>query len=185
MDSNPVTPVFSCVFMFLLLGSVDHAIAQDSSQARATRSQTQKGVTIQLEKITVERIVNSPALIEAEKKQSKLRKEDVEVLRQHLPARLVSFFFSVQGETKKLGPTKTDFANEGKVFSSVSRFFSPPKWQAQLPKLVVDPKASGIEVRYLLKGSTRISDVFPAEVEVQVTTTDGNTLTFKFDRVEF
>lgn len=106
-------------------------------------------------------------------------------LRKHLPARLVTFSVSVVGETKQLGVSKIDFVDGKSTVSSIHRFFSPPKWQPRLPNLVVDPKANGIETQFLLDGKTRIAEIFPTKIEVQVTAANGKELTFTFDNVEF
>ena len=52
-------------------------------------------------------------------------------------------------------------------------------------KLAVDPKASGIETHLSVSGETQTSDLFPAQIQVQVTTARGKELTFVFQNVEF
>ena len=141
---------------------------------------------MRIEKITVERIFNEPAWLEATRKESKLADTGVaEFLRQSLPPKQFTCFVSVVGDTKTLGPTEITFADKRTSKWSSARFFSPPKWQPRLPGLALDPTASGMEAQLLLSGETRISELFPAQIQVQVTIASGKTLTFAFKDVEF
>lgn len=178
----------SIVAFALLVGSFfssDYISGQESPKAGNLHRSTQDGITVQLEKVTVERILNSSAWLKAKEEESKDGKEIAEQLRKQLPARLVTFSVSVVGETKGLGPTKIDFVDGKRTVSSVDRFFSPPKWQPRLPGLLVDPKANGIETQLLLSGDAKLSEIFPTKVKVQVTTTTGKKLTFVFENVGF
>ncbi len=160
--------------------------AQESQDRRQVHSQTQQGITVRLEKVTLERIFNASAWIKAEQEKPNAGKQAFKsFLEQSLPAKFCTFYVSVVGETKTLGPTKIKFTGEVETVASVLRFFSPPKWQPRLPKLAVDPTASGIESQHLLDGNTQISDVFPSQIEVQVTDANGKELTFVFENVEF
>lgn len=178
----------SIVVFTILIGSplsCDYVSAQESPKAENLHRSTQDGITVQLEKVTVERILNPSAWLKAKEEESRDGKEIAEQLRKQLPARLVLLSVSVIGETKGLGPTKIDFVDGKRTVSSVDRFFSPPKWQPRLPGLVVDPKANGIETQLLLSGDAQLSEIFPTNVEVQVTTATGKKLTFVFENVEF
>jgi hypothetical protein len=177
--------VFAFIFLIGILHSCDGLDAQELRKPDTVHSATQDGITVHLEKVTVDRILNTSAWLNAKETESKRGKEIAEKLRQHLPARLVTFSVSVLGDTKGLGPTKIDFVDGKRTVSSVDRFFSPPKWQPRLRELTVDPKASGIETQHLLDGNTKLSAIFPAQLEVQVTKVDGKKLTFVFNNVEF
>ncbi len=184
MNSNTRFSIVACIALTCLFHSSTNLDAQELPKVRIVHSESQQGITVQLEKVTVTRIHNAPAWLNAVREESKTGKDAIELLRQHLPARVVTFFVSVEGETKSLGPTKFNFTDEGKTVTSVSRFFSPPKWQARIPELTVDTNAKGIETQFLLSGKTPISDIFPAKIEVQVTKVDGKQLTFVFKNVE-
>lgn len=177
--------IIAFIFVIGIFHSCDALDAQESQKPDTVYSATQDGITVHLEKVTVDRILNTSAWLKANEKESKRGKVIAEKLRQHLPARLVTFSVSVVGETKGLGPTKIDFVDGKRTVSSVDRFFSPPKWQPRVRELEVDPKASGIETQHLLDGNTQLSAIFPAQLEVQVTKVDGKKLTFVFENVEF
>ena len=177
--------IVALIFLCGILHSRDDLDAQESPKPHTVHSSTQDGITVHLEKVTVDRILNTSAWLNAQETESKHGKEIAEKLRPHLPARLVTFSVSVLGDTKGLGPTKIDFVDGKRTVSSVDRFFSPPKWQPRLRGLTVNPKASGIETQHLLDGNTKLSAIFPAQLEVQVTKVDGKKLTFVFDNVEF
>ena len=130
-------------------------------------------------------IVTSPLAEQKEDEEIKGNEAVERFIKRNLPAKTVTYYVSIVGETKMLGPTKIDFADEVEAFASGARFFSPPKWQPRLPKLAVEPTASGIEAQYMLSGNPQISDVFPVQIEVQVTAVNGNKLTFVFKNVEF
>jgi hypothetical protein len=189
-NRNQMIPAktFSIVAFTLLVGSqlsCDYVSAQEYLKAENLHCSTQDGITVQLEKVTVERILNPSAWLKAKEEESRDGKEIAEQLRKQLPARLVTFSVSVVGETKGLGPTGIDFVDGKRTVSSVDRFFSPPKWQPRLPGLVVDPKANGIETQLLLSGDAQLSEIFPTKVKVQVTMATGKKLTFVFENVEF
>ncbi len=177
--------IVACIFLIGIFHSCVYLDAQELRKPDTVHSATQDGITVQLEKVTVDRIVNASAWLKAKEKESKRGKEFAEKLRQHLPARLVTFSVSVMGETKKLGVSRIDFVDGKRTVVSADRFFSPPKWQPRLPELVVDPKATGIESQHLLNGNTQLSAIFPAKLEVQVTKVNGKKLTFVFENVEF
>lgn len=159
--------------------------AQELPELRNVHSKTQNGITVGLEKVTLARFHNEIAWLKATENESKTGDDTAKLLRQHLPARVVTFFVSVKGETKSLGPTKFDFTDKGTTVTSVNRFFSPPKWKSRLPEVAVNSNASGIEMQFSLSGKTRISDVFPATIEVHVTKVGGDKLKFVFKNVEF
>jgi len=160
--------------------------AQEPLEPRSFHSQTQDGITVRIEKVTVERIFNEPAWIEAMRKERNIADGDgAELVRQCLPLKQFTCFVSVTGATKTLGPTKISFADNQVPKISSARFFSPPKWQSRLPDLAVAPKASGIKTQILLAGETRISELLPAQIEVQVTAANGKTSTFAFRNVDF
>ena len=179
-------PIIGCAALAGILSACAALDAQEPPEPRSFHSQTQHGITVRIEKITVERIFNEPAWLEAIRKESKLGDTDVaEFLRQSLPPKQLTCFVSVVGDTKTLGPTEITFADNKTLKGSSARFFSPPKWQPRLPGLALDPTASGIEAQFLLSGETRISEIFPAQIQVQVTTASGKELTFAFEDVEF
>ncbi len=179
---------FALIALTLLIGvlhSSNKLDAQETPASNAGHSSTQEGVTVQIEKVTVDRILNTSAWLKAKEEESKRGKEVVESLRQHLPARLVAFSLSVVGETKGLGPTRMDFVDGKQTLSSTDKFFSSTKWKTHLRDLKIDPNAKGIETRILLDGKTKLSAIFPARLEVQVTKSDGKELTFVFENIEF
>lgn len=174
-----------CIVGCGILNSLDDLDAQERLKSKAAYSSTQEGITVQIEKVTVARILNSAAWLKAKQKESKRGKETTNALREHLPARLVTFSVSVVGETKTLGISKIGFVDGVRTSASRNRFFSPPKWQPRLPNLLVDPKANGIETQVLLSADTQISEIFPTRIEVQVTAATGKKLTFEFDSIQF
>jgi hypothetical protein len=177
------------IFLSLTAAAVFQAYsplqAQEPPEPRNHHSQTQDGITVRIETVSVARIYNEPAWIEAKKAESKYKERVADVLRRGLPPKEVTWFVSVVGDTKVLGPTKVTFADNQVSVRSLSAFFSPPKWQPRLPLLAVDPKASGIETHLSVSGETQTSDLFPAQIQVQVTTVRDKELTFVFQNVEF
>jgi hypothetical protein len=159
--------------------------AQQPPEPRTFHCQTQDGITVRIEKVSVARIYNEPAWLEAKRKEAKIEDRRADFLRQNLPPKEVRLFVSVVGDTKELGPTKVTFADNQTSARSRTRFFSPPKWQPRLPLLAVEPEASGIETHLSVSGETQTSDLFPAQIQVQVTTVRGQELTFVFRNVEF
>jgi hypothetical protein len=140
---------------------------------------------VRIEKVSVERIFNEPAWLEANKEELQLKSGDVAFLPRVLPVKQVTWSVSVIGDTTNLGPIKVRFADKQISNRSSTRFFSPSKWQSRLPQLVVDPQASGIETQLSVNAETRISDLFPAAIQIQATTTDGRELMFEFKNVRF
>jgi hypothetical protein len=177
------------LFLSLSVAGIFHAYttldAQQRPEPRTLHSQTQDGIAVRIEKVTVQRIFNEPAWIEAREKESKTEAHVTAPLRRSLPPKEAVLFVSVVGDTKMLGPTKVTFADNQTSERSGTRFFSPPKWQPRLPQLAVDPEASGIETRLSVSGKKQTSDLFPAQIQVQVTTVRGQELTFVFRNVEF
>ena len=171
--------------VFGVLITCAHADAQVTQTPANAFSATQDGITVQLEKVTVDRILNSRAWLKAKANASKQGKAIAEQLQEHLPARLVTFSVSVVGETKKMGVQKVEFAVDRRGVSSENRFFSPRKWRPRLPDIEVDPQAGGIESQHLITGTTQLSEIFPARIEVQVTTPDDKVLKFSFENIEF
>jgi len=185
MNLKSQCSIVACISLVGIFHSCDDLDAQESRKPNAVHFATQDGITVQLEKVTVDRILNVPAWMKAKENESKNGQEIAKGLRKHLPARLVTFSVSVVGETKKLGVSKIDFVDGKRTVASVDRFFSPPKWRARLPELVVAPTANGIETQHLLNGNTQLSAIFPAKLEVHVTKVNGKKLTFEFENVEF
>lgn len=175
--------IVACLSLIGIFHSCDDLDAQESRKSGKAYSATQDGITVQLEKITVDRILNAAAWFKAVERESKGAIPDE--LRRHLPARLVTFSVSVVGETKSLGVSKIGFVDGKRTVFSRNRFFSPPKWQPRLPNLVVPPSANGIETQHLLSGETQLSEIFPTTLEVKVTTADGKELVFVFEAVAF
>ena len=160
-------------------------LGQERQPTGNAYSSTKDGITVQLEKVAVSRILNSQAFLKSKEVQTSQGNQIPDGLKEHLPARLVTFSVSVIGETTQLGVSKIGFTNGKRTIASASRFYSPPKWQRRLPNLVLAPKANGIESQLLLRGDTKISDLFPTQIEVQVTTKRGKILKFAFDGVTF
>ena len=177
------------IFLSLTAAAIFHAYsplqAQEPPEPRNHHCQTQDGITVRIEKVSVARIYNEPAWIEARREESNIEDHDADFLRRNLPLKEVTLFVSVVGDTKMLGPIKVTFADNQTSRRSGTSLFSPPKWRTRLPQLAVDPRASGIETHLSVNGETQTSDLFPAQVQVQVTTARGKESTFLFRNVEF
>ena len=182
------TTRFAIVASTCLIGlsaPCDHLDAQGSPTPRAAHSQTQDGITVQLEKVTVERIVNTSAWLKATENESKSGKLTTELLKKHLPGRLVTLSVSVMGPVKQWKISKIDFVDGKRTVTAAYNYFSPAKWQRHLANLAVAPTAYGVESQHLLNGKTQLADVFPAKMEVKVTTVQGKELTFVIRDIEF
>lgn len=162
--------------------------AEEPRQPR-THAKTRQGVTVTIEKVVLERILNEPAWIEAgvagqeDPDHNDLRRK---AYRQALPVKQLTCFISVAGETKVHGPVKVDLAEDQALpIASGAAFFSPPKWQPQVPNLIVDPEAGGIRAWLNLGAKVPLAKIFPVRIEVKVTSADGEVLTFEFENVKF
>lgn len=103
--------------------------------------------------MAVARILNTSAWLKETEKESRRGKEVVAGLQEHLLARRVTFWPSVVGESKRLGIASIGTVVGNRTVASISRLFSRPQWQARLPNLLVDSKANGKELTFVLTTS--------------------------------
>ena len=81
--------IVAFIFLIGMFHSYDDVVAQESQQPDTVHSATQEAITVHLEKVAVDRILNTSAWLKAKEEESKHGKEIAGELRQHLPARLV------------------------------------------------------------------------------------------------
>lgn len=173
-------PLVLCLQTFGLFDSLTAVTAQVRHEPTVVYSQTQGEITVRIEKILIERIYNEPAWLDG------VDKGVADGIQRRLPAKGVTSLFSVIGDVKEYGPVKINFANKQEVDTfSAYRFFSPSKWRPRLPRLKIEPNASGVESYFLVDAHTKTSELFPAQIEIEVTTSAGKKIAFKFKDVDF
>ncbi|RMF41878.1 MAG: hypothetical protein D6753_08875 [Planctomycetota bacterium] len=161
-------------------------VAQTPKQPQIVHAQTQDGIRVQIEKISLERVFNEPGWLQryaGEQWKEKLSSTDLDGL---LPIRVVTVFVSVSGKAVGYGPAKLEFPNyapKNRVMGTV--ISGAPMWKTQVPSVAVDPGATGMQVWHLVGHDARIRDLLPLSLEVQITTEAGNQLTFVFEEIEF
>ena len=186
MKRSTETVIIICIALFGVFHVPSLLIAKAPPNPRLVHAQTQGGISVQIEKITIERVFNEAAWLQRHGGANwKQKLSDAEV-RRLLPAKAVTFFVSVTGKAKGFGPTKVDFPNHQTTNSIMGlKVSGPPNWQPRLPTLSVDLKATGMELWHVVDAETQIKDLFPATMEVQVTAESGQKLTFVFEKIEF
>lgn len=172
----PTWMVFACFFANLVPAMHTN---DDPAEALTRAVQTRDGVTVRIEKVSLDRILNGAGW---------LRKVHSPDWQKHVPKdfysdsfRVARIFVSVNGGTK--GTSSFEF---GKNPSRVTRIsgvaeFDPPLWQRQLPDIEVDEAAKGHIFWAVIEGDTAIDAVFPATVGLEVITEDGKKTKFVFD----
>ncbi len=170
------------VGVFVTLALIGLALAEeDKTPPRALHEQSQNGVTVRLESVTIERVYNEAAFWEKEIG-ADWKKNRIAGARP--PKWIVYVFVSVVDCGNNSGPVMVEFTNYKTNVSGESHF-SPPSWQKQFRTIEVDPKARGHMNRYLIYESTKLTDLFPATVTVHTTNKSGDKLEFVFKNVEF
>ena len=173
-------PLVICLQLIGMFNALAAVNAQERHEPSVAYSQTQGEITVRIEKIVIERIFNEPAWLEG------ADKAVANAIQRRLPAKGVTSFFSVVGDVKTYGPVKISFANQQEVDTfSATRSFSPSKWQTRLPRLKLDPNAAGVESYFLVDAQTKTSDLYPAQIEIEVTTSAGKKVSFRFKDVDF
>ncbi len=169
--------------IWIILGVAFSGFAADSQRsARSLYEESREGITVRLEKVTLERILDEPAWFrERHGPDWKETLSDGEIGIK-LPVRLVCFLVSVLGDADKYGPVNVTFADYQSNIGGLAAF-SPPMWQSHITSVKVDPGATGLEKWYHVRDKTTLDDLFPATVEVHVTTKSGKKLTFVFRNV--
>lgn len=159
------------------------------SKKQSPHTRVQGDITVQLEKISVERIYNPAAWLKSATNGMKKDRamEFVKMYESELPLKAISIYLSVTGETKQLGPCRIKFADpdKAKKIYVYSKFSSPPSWDKRVQMMEVDPKANGIQEYLLIPGDIQVSDLFPLDLEVSVTDLSNKEVKFIYEKVNF
>lgn len=155
--------------------------------------QTHDGITVRVEKIAVEQILNVEGW---------LQKQDGLHLPSNfdpVPFQVVRVYVSANIDEAKSGQLKgvgasLELSERDPIVSPNSGFklgsggtaqFDPPLWQKQLPHIKVDPRARGFHCWKGVDRDAKIEDLFPAELKLQFTTADGDKIEFLFPDLQF
>lgn len=155
--------------------------------------QTRDGVTVRIEKIARERVLNTVGWLR--KQIGPNWQNEVPPGIQSEPIQLVRILVSVtsdETQTERIAKTggtlvfaKSISGNQSHWGPLITAAFDASTWQQQLPDLEVDPKAHGTIFLKAVKGSMPIGDLSPAELKFQVTTERGKEIEFLFSNLEF
>lgn len=143
------------------------------------------GITAQVEKVWVERILNEPARMDRSGPHWRQRdfSHSAESWRSF---RFVHIFISFHGavETiKSIEQTTVEFATDHTGRSMGIARFDPPMVARRLRDIAVDPDARAIEYWVHLGKNDSLWKLFPLRIEQIVKLTNGETLTFVFENV--
>ena len=175
----PTWIVFGCCFATLARTT---QAKDEPAEAPTPAVQTRDGVTVRIEKVSFERILNGTGW---------LRKEFGSEWRRSVPPgfhtdsfRVARIFVSVNG-----GVVETNSFAFGKRTSRVTRMsgsaeFDPPLWERQLPHIEVDKAAKGHIYWAVIERDAKVDAVFPATVKLDVITEDGKKSKFVFDNLD-
>jgi hypothetical protein len=159
-----------------------------AAEPRVQLEQTQNGVTVRIEKITVERVLNEPAWLRRIGGADWQQKFSDEQLTALLPGKCVTLSISFSSDKKIINQaiTALEFSMSDQKHSfRGTTAFDQRSWKARLDPLPVDPKAIGLEVWKVVPPQARIQDMFPARLVVETTTEDRRESRFVFDHIEF
>jgi len=148
--------------------------------------QESDGIVVQVEKVSVERVLNEPGSLEYQ--DPHWRKIDFS----HPGGSWRSFrflrvFISFQGAIDKIASTqrrKLEFAVQPTGRARGVAEFEPPMWQRRLLRTHVDPKALGVEYWVHLGKGDDPWKLFPLVISLEVKLKNGDTLDFTFDNVK-
>jgi hypothetical protein len=167
--------VFACFFATVPTMHAD----DDPAEAPTRAVQTRDGVTLRIEKVSFDRILNGAGW---------LRKVYSTGWQEYVPKdfhsdsfRVARIFVSVNGGAK--GTSSYEFGTDPSRVTRISGAaeFDPPLWQRQLPDIEVDEAARGYIFWAVIEGDTAIDAVFPATVGLEVITEGGKKTKFVFD----
>ena len=157
--------------------SGDDSAEVTNLQATDCSKQTRDGVTVKVEKLAVERVLNGAGW---------LRKEFGPDWRTRVPADFdpASFwvfrvFISVCGHTEGWTASSLELG-KGQTRIGGAAVFDPSPWQGRLPDVAVDPEAKGLMLWAVVEGGVRIERLSPAKAKLEVTTADGKKMEFVF-----
>jgi hypothetical protein len=160
-----------------------------AAEPRAQYEQTQNGVTVRIEKISFERILNEPAWLRQLGGADWQQKFSAEELSALLPGKVVTFSVSITSNAKVIGHgvKGLEFAKDlnQKYTRGGSRAFGSPHWKPRIDPLPVDPNATGFETWRVVGPKAQIQDLFPAKLIVEATTEGRRNSTFVFEQIEF
>ena len=152
---------------------------EDPAEAPTGAVQARDGVTVRVEKVSLERILNGPGW---------LRKVYDPDWQKYVPNgfhsdsfRVARVFVSVNGGVK--ATTSLDFGKGQPRTTQMSgvAVFDPAVWRRQLPDIEVDEAAKGYIFWAVIEDDAAIDAVFPATVTLEVDTDDGKKAKFVFD----
>jgi hypothetical protein len=155
---------------------VTHA-SDDSADAPTRAMQTRDGVTVRIEKITLERVLNGPGW---------LRKQYDFDWQKYVPKdfqsdsfRVVQVFMSVSGAAE--GGASSSF-ELGKGVSRIDGIaeFAPSMWRRRLPDVEVDHAALGLIYWAVIEGDKSLEAIFPVKAKLKVTTEGDKKVEFTF-----
>jgi protein-S-isoprenylcysteine O-methyltransferase Ste14 len=143
--------------------------------------QTRDGVTVRLEKVSVERIYNVRGFLDRHYPPQRADKAAVRPMVNDMAScgslRLIRFLVTYEGTVKSLGVSieHPDFEQRlgGEVFTSHD-------FQQRLPHIALQPDVSGAEIYSLVPEGVVPNQLFPCAVRVMITTRSGSETPFEF-----
>jgi protein-S-isoprenylcysteine O-methyltransferase Ste14 len=145
--------------------------------------QTKKGVTVRLEKVTVERIYHVRGFLDRHYPKDRQEKQAVRRMLERSgesPLRLVRIFFSYTGPVQRIGVNVTHPRFEQRIGGEVH---ISNTFQDRLQHIALEEDMSGAEIYAVVPEMVDMDEVFPCDVRVAITTQDGDEPTFHFSDV--
>jgi hypothetical protein len=141
-------------------------------------NQSRNGVTVRIEKVTLERVMDGPAWFRKAYGPDWQKYVTSDLRTDSCSFRIVRIFVSVSGSVKKQA-LSCEFSRDQSRMDGVAEF-GARGWRRQLPDMDVDPEVRGLIFWAIIKGDATIEQLFPGEVKLDVTTERGEKATFKF-----
>jgi hypothetical protein len=140
--------------------------------------QSRNGVTVRIEKVTLDRVTNGPAWFRKAYGPD-WQKHVTSILRtDSCSFRIVRIFVSVSGSVTKQA-LSCEFGRDQSRMDGVAEF-GARGWRRQLPDMDVDPEATGLISWAIVEAGASIDQLFPVKVELDVIAEDGEKATFQF-----
>jgi hypothetical protein len=142
------------------------------------------GITIQIEKVTVDRVYNEVGYLQRSDTQWEApgRSHPSQFWRSFRIVRVFTTYPKGREGTKVVSH-KLTFANGATGSAEGVSAYSPPMWQKRNPDIMVDPKALGEEYWIHLDNAQPTETLFPASLTITFTGEDGQVTEFNFDEI--
>ena len=142
--------------------------------------QTQGGVTVRIEKVAIERVLNEPGWLARHFRAA--GQEEQAKADGYFPARFVKVYLTVTGN---FGTVKVELAKPATQLVNGQRRHAPHDWLTNCDTIAVpDDDATGYEVWRHIPAGADWQELFPNTIQVRAVNQNGQPVEFTFDDVQ-